>query len=111
MVMADKRFNWSYESEPEPFANGRRLLHPRGKGLGGSSLINGMLYARGHPRDYDEWRQLGPRGLELRGRAAVLQEEREPLGRRRPLPRSRRAAVVTKACPRRPALIPASWRR
>ena len=59
MVMADKRFNWGYEGEPEPFADGRRLRQPRGKGLGGSSLINGMLYARGHPRDYDEWRQLG----------------------------------------------------
>jgi len=59
MVMADKRFNWSYEGEPEPFANERRLRQPRGKGLGGSSLINGMLYARGHARDYDEWRQLG----------------------------------------------------
>ena len=40
--MADKRFNWSYEGEPEPFANQRRLRQPRGKGLGGSSLINGM---------------------------------------------------------------------
>lgn len=62
MVMADKRFNWGYEGEPEPFADGRRLRQPRGKGLGGSSLINGMLYARGHPRDYDEWRQLGLEG-------------------------------------------------
>jgi choline dehydrogenase len=59
MVMADKRFNWGYEGEPEPFAENRRLRQPRGKGLGGSSLINGMLYARGHARDYDEWRQLG----------------------------------------------------
>lgn len=62
MVMVDKRFNWGYEGEPEPFANGRRLRQPRGKGLGGSSLINGMLYARGHARDYDEWRQLGLEG-------------------------------------------------
>ncbi|BBC71796.1 conserved hypothetical protein [Altererythrobacter sp. B11] len=62
MVMADKRFNWGYEGEPEPHADNRRLRQPRGKGLGGSSLINGMLYARGHPRDYDEWRQLGLEG-------------------------------------------------
>ena len=62
MVMLDKRFNWGYEGEPEPFANDRRLRQPRGKGLGGSSLINGMLYARGHARDYDEWRQLGLEG-------------------------------------------------
>ncbi len=59
VVMVNKRFNWNYEGEPEPHADMRRLRQPRGKGLGGSSLINGMLYARGHPRDYDEWRQLG----------------------------------------------------
>ncbi|MET0374791.1 MAG: GMC family oxidoreductase N-terminal domain-containing protein [Rhizorhabdus sp.] len=62
MVMADKRFNWGYQGEPEPFAEERCLRQPRGKGLGGSSLINGMLYARGHARDYDEWRQLGLEG-------------------------------------------------
>ena len=62
MVMADPRFNWSYMGEEEPFADNRRIRQPRGKGLGGSSLINGMLYARGNPRDYDEWRQLGLEG-------------------------------------------------
>lgn len=62
MVMADPRFNWSYMGEEEPFADNRRIRQPRGKGLGGSSLINGMLYARGHARDYDEWRQLGLEG-------------------------------------------------
>jgi len=59
MVMLNAKFNWNYEGEPEPHADMRRLRQPRGKGLGGSSLINGMLYARGHARDYDEWRQLG----------------------------------------------------
>jgi choline dehydrogenase len=62
MVMNTPRWNWNYEGEPEPFADNRRLRQPRGKGLGGSSLINGMLYARGHARDYDEWRQLGLAG-------------------------------------------------
>jgi len=61
-VMADPRFNWSYMGEPEPFANDRQIRQPRGKALGGSSMINGMLYARGHARDYDEWRQLGNEG-------------------------------------------------
>jgi len=61
-IMADPRFNWSYMGEPEPFANGRQIRQPRGKALGGSSMINGMLYARGHSRDYDEWRQLGNEG-------------------------------------------------
>ncbi|BAK65623.1 choline dehydrogenase [Sphingobium sp. SYK-6] len=61
-VMADPKFNWSYMGEPEPFANDRQIRQPRGKALGGSSMINGMLYARGHARDYDEWRQLGNEG-------------------------------------------------
>ncbi len=54
--------NWGYMSEPEPYLAGRRLYWPRGKGLGGSSAINGMLYVRGHPLDYDRWRQLGNTG-------------------------------------------------
>ncbi|WP_052402560.1 GMC family oxidoreductase [Muricoccus aerilatus] len=51
--------NWSYATEPEPELNGRRIYAPRGKTLGGSSAINGMAYVRGHPEDYDTWRQLG----------------------------------------------------
>jgi choline dehydrogenase len=53
------KHNWNYTSEPEPNVAGRRLNLPRGKVLGGSSSINGMLYVRGHPRDYDLWRQAG----------------------------------------------------
>ena len=52
-------YNWGYMTEPEPHLNNRRIYWPRGRGLGGSSAINGMLYLRGHPRDYDHWRQLG----------------------------------------------------
>ncbi len=62
IVMGVKRYNWNYFGEEEPYADNRRIRQPRGKGLGGSSLINGMLYARGHARDYDEWRQLGLEG-------------------------------------------------
>ena len=62
IVMSKPRYNWSYFGEEEPYADNRRIRQPRGKGLGGSSLINGMLYARGHARDYDEWRQLGLEG-------------------------------------------------
>jgi choline dehydrogenase len=54
--------NWAYESEPEPQLNGRRIPLPRGKVLGGSSTINAMLYSRGHPRDYDRWRDMGCEG-------------------------------------------------
>ncbi len=52
-------FNWYYETEEQQHLNGRRLYWPRGRGWGGSSSINGMIYIRGHARDYDRWRQLG----------------------------------------------------
>ena len=56
---AAPRLNWGYVSEPEPGLGGRSIPVLRGKVLGGSSTINGMVYARGHRRDYDEWRALG----------------------------------------------------
>lgn len=62
VMVGGSKYNWSYMGEREPFANNRCIRQPRGKALGGSSMINGMLYARGHPRDYDEWRQLGLEG-------------------------------------------------
>ncbi len=55
-------FNWGYVSEPEPHADNRRIAVPRGKIVGGSSSINGMLYTRGHPSDFDQWRQMGCTG-------------------------------------------------
>lgn len=51
--------NWAFHTEPQPALNGRRGFQPRGKTLGGSSAINAMLYVRGHPKDYDEWADLG----------------------------------------------------
>ena len=48
-------YDWKYESEPEPFMNGRRIYHARGKLLGGSSSINGMIFQRGNPLDYERW--------------------------------------------------------
>ena len=53
------RFNWAYQSEPEPFADNRSIYHPRGKVVGGSSSINMMAYVRGNRRDFDRWRQKG----------------------------------------------------
>jgi choline dehydrogenase len=61
-LLANDRFNWAYTSEPEPYLDGRRLSHPRGRVLGGSSSINGMMYIRGHARDYDRWAQSGCKG-------------------------------------------------
>ena len=51
----EKSVNWAYESEPEPHVDGRRIFTPRGKVLGGSSSINGLVYIRGQPRDFDNW--------------------------------------------------------
>jgi choline dehydrogenase len=48
-------YDWKYESEPEPYMNGRRIYHARGKVLGGSSSINGMIFQRGNPMDYERW--------------------------------------------------------
>ncbi len=55
-------YDWGYKSEPEPHLGGRRLVVPRGKVVGGSSSINGMVYVRGHARDFDTWAQSGAKG-------------------------------------------------
>ncbi|WP_299412069.1 choline dehydrogenase [uncultured Sulfitobacter sp.] len=57
-----KRYDWGYLSEPEPNLGGRALVCPRGKVIGGSSSINGMVYVRGHAMDYDHWRDQGAEG-------------------------------------------------
>lgn len=59
---ANPRYNWKYATEPEPGLNGRSIYTPRGKTLGGSSSINGMIYLRGVPADFDHWRQMGNAG-------------------------------------------------
>ncbi len=60
--MGNPRADWGFQTEPEPGLNGRALGYPRGKVLGGSSSINGMLYLRGQAADYDGWRQMGNAG-------------------------------------------------
>ncbi|MGJ7517213.1 choline dehydrogenase [Pseudomonas baetica] len=62
LVVGGTRYNWSYSSEPEPWLDGRRIGTPRGRTLGGSSSINGMVYIRGHARDYDAWAEQGCAG-------------------------------------------------
>ena len=57
-----RRYDWGYTSEPEPHLNNRRLACPRGKVIGGSSSINGMVYVRGHALDYDHWAEAGADG-------------------------------------------------
>lgn len=60
--MSMSRYDWGFQTEPEPHLGGRVLATPRGKVLGGSSSINGMVYVRGHARDYDHWAEEGATG-------------------------------------------------
>ena len=61
-TMNNPAVDWCYKTEPEPGLNGRSISWPRGKVLGGSSSLNGLLYVRGQPQDYDRWRQMGNPG-------------------------------------------------
>ncbi len=61
-LMHSKIYNWSYDTEPEPELDNRRIYWPRGKALGGTSTINGMIYVRGNRADYDRWAQMGNPG-------------------------------------------------
>ncbi len=77
------RYDWGYMSEPEPGLGGRQLVAPRGKVIGGSSSINGMVYVRGHARDYDHWVESGADGWGL-CRCAALFQTHGKLARWRP---------------------------
>jgi choline dehydrogenase len=61
-TMFHPRYNWGFETDPDPNMNGRKLYWPRGRGLGGSSSINGLIAIRGQPQDYDRWAALGNAG-------------------------------------------------
>ncbi len=61
-LLDHKTLTWGFHAEPDEGVNGRSILYPRGKVLGGSSSINGMIYVRGQPEDFDHWAQLGNRG-------------------------------------------------
>ena len=62
MSLTDPKLSWCYKSSPEPYAGNREIFLPRGKVLGGSSSLNGMIYIRGHREDYNTWAQLGCNG-------------------------------------------------
>ena len=68
IVMAQRspELTWRFQTVPQPQLQGRRIPVPRGRGLGGSGLINGMVYFRGHPRDYDAWASAGATGWSYR---------------------------------------------
>ena len=62
LLRSDPKFDWGYTTLPEPELKGRRMLTPRGRALGGSSTINGQMYIRGHPLDFDNWVAMGAAG-------------------------------------------------
>ena len=61
-LLAHKQLTWGFKAEADPGTNGRAIAYPRGRVLGGSSSINGLIYIRSQPEDYDYWAQLGNRG-------------------------------------------------
>jgi choline dehydrogenase len=65
-LVPNPKINWGYETEPEPGLGGRSIVWPRGKVLGGSGSINGLVFLRGAPTDYDEWQRLGAQGWSYR---------------------------------------------
>ncbi|MDH3759524.1 MAG: GMC family oxidoreductase N-terminal domain-containing protein [Gammaproteobacteria bacterium] len=58
-IFGNPKFDWGYESAPQPGLDGRKIYYPRGKGLGGTSLLNGLIYMRGNRQDFDRWRAMG----------------------------------------------------
>ena len=73
-TMHNPDFDWCYETAPDPGLNGRSLHWPRGKVLGGSSSLNGLLYVRGQREDYDRWAQMGNDGWSWREVGPLFQE-------------------------------------
>ena len=93
--IGNKYYDWKYESEPEPHMNGRRIYHARGKVLGGSSSINGMIFQRGNPLDYERWgADAGHAGLGLRALPARTSSAWRPAS---PAPTST-GAVTARSC-------------
>ena len=91
-LFTNPKVNWLYKTEPEPELNNRQIIQPRGKVLGGSSSINGLLYIRGQPQDFDHWRQLGNTGWGFDDVLPYFRQVRGSGARRRRPARRRRAA-------------------
>src|SRR5215813_7721880 len=90
----DRRVNWLYRMEPSTWTGGRRILAPRGKTLGGSSSINGHVYNRGQPMDFDTWAQLGNRGWGFRDVLPYFRRMERRLGESDPVYRGRNGTLT-----------------
>ena len=84
---------WKYRAEPDPGTNGRAIVYTRGRVIGGSSSINGLIYIRGQPEDYDHWAQLGNRGWSWDDCLPFFRKAEKLGGRRQRGARQGRAAV------------------
>jgi len=117
-LFSDRKVNWLYSSEPEAELNNRQIIQPRGKVLGGSSSINGLLYIRGQPADFDHWRQLAAPRIRRAARMGCMGwagrsrfpmcANRIPCARLSSRPRSRRAfraTTISTAPPRKAPVI------
>ncbi len=103
-LFKEKSVNWMYQTEPEPGLNGRQVFQPRGKVLGGSSSINGLLYVRGQHEDYDRWRQRGNAGWGYEDVLPYFKQGRKPAARRRPVSWRRRPVAGVGPAPPRSAV-------
>ena len=93
--IGNRLYDWKYESEPEPFMDGRKVYHARGKVLGGSSSINGMIFQRGNPLDFERWAaDEGMKSWDYAHCLPVLQADGDLPGRRR----RRGAAAAARSC-------------
>ena len=104
--IGNRFYDWKYETDPEPHMNGRRVFHARGKVLGGSSSINGMIFQRGNPMDYERWAaEPGHEGVGLRPLPALLQADGDlPAPGADDVARRRRPAGARAGPGREPAL-------
>ncbi|KAB1072996.1 GMC family oxidoreductase [Methylobacterium planeticum] len=103
-------YNWRFSTEPEEATGGRVIAVPRGKGLGGSTLINGMIYVRGQPQDYDAWAQAGCRGWgfsDVLPYFRKLEDYDSPLGRPLDPARARGGPLPLTEVAERPAIAQA----
>ena len=92
-TFAIREVNWMFDSEPEPNLNNRTMYQPRGKVLGGTSSINGMIYMRGNHADYDEWRQRGCEGWDYNSVLPYFRKAEDNERGAERIPRRRRAAA------------------
>ncbi len=104
LLIYDPAANWLYESEPEPGTANRPIPVPRGKLLGGSSAINGLVWVRGQPLDYDTWAQMGARGWSWQDVAPLFSRMENFERTRQQRPRHRRAAARLRRARPEPAL-------